>query len=143
MSSFPLSSRFARIFWPLLLLVACTKYDQTVWKEDFPSPDGRWIATAAAFQRGGFGTAAITTGVDLRRSGETAKVNVLGLNCSGPMNRPYVLDNSANRGGSVDLKIIWLDATHLRLTFRNYPGVVHTVSQLDEVSISAEELSGR
>jgi hypothetical protein len=127
----------------LMLIVGCGKSDPTVWTEDVPSPDGRWIATAAAYQTGGFGSANIWAVVNLRRRGETARTTILALIPSGPIKRPYVLDNIANRGGSVDLTLRWIDPTHLQITFRNYPGVMRAETRVGDISISTENLSGQ
>jgi hypothetical protein len=90
--------------------------DLTVWKAEVPSPDGAWIASARTIQNGGFGSASVDTGVELRRTGEASQspVAVLHFDGGGPINRPYVLDDVAN-GGSITMK--WLTPSHLEVGY--------------------------
>jgi len=113
--------------------------DLTVWKEVFPSPDGSIVAVAYTIQNGGFGSANIETIVDLKQLGSGSGTTVLGLDCDGPMPRPYTLDNIANRGGSVDLTVHWIDATHLQLNYSNHPRVESISKDAYGVSISSVE----
>ncbi len=89
-----------------------------VWKAQSPSPDGLWIASADTVQNGGFGSADIYTTVHLKRVGDTsAPVDILGIDSQGPIPHPYVLDNVANKGGSIGLTMEWETPTHLRVTY--------------------------
>lgn len=47
-------------------LIGCKVDDPTVWREEFRSPDGAWVAIAHTEQYGGFGSAWVGTGVDLQ-----------------------------------------------------------------------------
>lgn len=92
--------------------------DLMVWKARSPSPDGAWIATADTVQNGGFGSADIYTTVHLKRLGDaSAPVDVLGIDSQGPIPHPYVLDNVANKGGSIDLTMTWETPTRLHVTY--------------------------
>jgi hypothetical protein len=74
--------------------------DLTVWKAEVRSPDGPWIASARTIQNGGFGSAHIDTVVYLTQNNRLQPpTEVLAFSCSGPVPRPYVLDNAANAGG--------------------------------------------
>jgi hypothetical protein len=123
----------------VVLLVACKPSldDLTVWKEDFPSRDLQFVAVARTVQNGGFGSASIDTSVELHRLSGSPGIPILELGCDGPVPRPYVLDNSANRGGTVDLTVHWVDATHLRLTYRGHPQVLFLAQQAAGIFISA------
>jgi hypothetical protein len=102
------------------------------------SPDGRWRATADTVQNGGFGNAEIHTTVFLQEafSNSGPKV-VLVVECDGPMARPYVLDNEANKGGCIGLTMRWEAAKKLSLTFnakRGTDAICH-VTKIAEVDI--------
>jgi hypothetical protein len=113
----------AIIFLGIVVLATNTgckpkREDLMVWKAQSPSPDGRWIATADTVQNGGFGSADIYTTVHLKRTGDTsAPVDVLGIDSQEPIPRPYVLDNVANKGGSIGLTMEWETPTRLRVTY--------------------------
>ena len=124
-------------------LLGCASHDDlTVWKESFPSPDGSWVATAQTVQNGGFGSASIDTSVVLQRTGGKESTLVLSLACDGPLVHPYKLDNIANRGGSVELIVRWLDGAHLHLTFQNHPRIQSVRSSVGPVVVQVEDRSG-
>jgi hypothetical protein len=90
----------------------------TIWREELRSPDGLWVASADAVQNGGFGSASIQTQVYLETAtGSKARKEVLGFSCEGPAARPYVLDNVANKGGTIGLEMKWVDPSHLEVTY--------------------------
>jgi hypothetical protein len=95
---------------------------------------------AETIQNGGFGSAAIDTLVNLRSAGGGSSVTIIVLDCDGPVPRPYTLDDVANRGGTVDLGVEWVNSTHLRLTYRGHPRVLRLLQQAYGVSISAAEI---
>ncbi len=90
-----------------------------VWKATAPSPNGRWVATADTVQNGGFGSADIYTTVNLKRLGDdSGPVDIIGIDSRArPIPHPYVLDNVANKGGSIDLTMTWETPSHLRVTY--------------------------
>jgi hypothetical protein len=114
----------------------------TVWHAELPSTDGAWIAIAETQQGGGFGTAAILTTISLKgtRISNAPKV-VLGFSCEGPVPRPYTLDNIANAGGTIDLKMKWVTSTHLDVTFSGHPDVYLQTVKLWGVDISLRNAS--
>ena len=114
----------------------------TVWHAELPSPDGKWIAIAETQQAGGFGTAAIPTTISLKGTKiSNAPQLVLGFSCEGPVPRPYTLDNVANVGGTIDLKMQWVTPTHLDVTYRGHPDVYLQTVKLWGVDISLRNLS--
>jgi hypothetical protein len=113
-----------------------------VWKESLPSPDLAWIATAKTVQNGGFGSGGISTTVYLSRArSANATTEVLAFSCDGPIPRPYVLDNVANRGGSIDLKMKWVTPTHLHVTFSGHPDLYFQAVEFAGIEISVRDMS--
>jgi hypothetical protein len=114
----------------------------TVWTATMPSPDGSWIASASTIQNGGFGSASIDTVVFLKhRNASGSGKMVLAFSCNGPVPRPYVLDNKANAGGTIDLQMKWLNSSHLDVTYDHNPELNFEVVKYDRVEISARNLS--
>jgi hypothetical protein len=124
-----------------MILAACLLQSgcaaPTVWKAEVRSPDGQWLAIARTVQSGGFGTAWITTGVFLQRtSPSTGATQVLGFSCQGPVPRPYVLDNVANAGGTINLTMKWLAPTRLEVTYSGNPDLYLQVVKYADIEIS-------
>ena len=118
------------------MLVGCGRgSSNVVWRESFPSPDGRWVATATTIQNGGFGSAHIDTTVALKPSTGGTDQTVLALECDGPIKHPYVLDNESNRGGSVDLTVRWESAVRLLISFNNHARAEYQSSEAGPVSV--------
>ncbi len=131
------------LFVSTVLGTGCSsKDDLTVWRTEAPSPDGLWVATADTVQNGGFGSANINTSVYLRGVNDRRPpAQVLGFSSDGPVPHPYVLDNTANRGGTIALALQWLDATHLRVTHKAHPDLYLQVVNFHNVMISVEDAS--
>jgi hypothetical protein len=127
----------------VIALSGCMNKDRNaVWKESLPSPDLAWTATAITIQNGGFGSAGISTTVYLSRpQSADAGTEVLGFSCDGPIPRPYVLDNVANKGGSIDLKMKWLTPTHLEVTFSGHPDLYFQAIRFAGIDISVRDMS--
>jgi hypothetical protein len=116
----------------------------TIWEASLPSPDGLWIAAANTIQNGGFGSASIDTTVSLRKKDASGSgALVLAFSCNGPAARPYVLDNKANAGGTIDLQMKWLSPSHLDVTYDNDPSLEFQVTKHDGIDISAREVSNQ
>jgi hypothetical protein len=120
-------------FWGL----GCTSRDDLiVWKADSPSPDGRWLATADTVQNGGFGSGDIFTTVHLRNTqGKPLSVDILGIDSQGPIPHPYVLDNVANQGGSINLTMTWAGPSRLNIGYTSKSGTVVSLQMLKYAGI--------
>jgi hypothetical protein len=116
--------------------------DLTVWKAEVRSPDGAWIADAYTIQNGGFGSAHIDTIVYLKQNGGSQPpTDVLAFSYDGPVPRPYVLDNVANAGGTIDLTMKWVTPSHLHVTFDGHPDLYYQVVRAGGINISIQDLS--
>jgi hypothetical protein len=97
-------------------LVGC-RYDPTVWKQDFRSPGGAWIAEARTDQWGGFGSAYVSTSVSLIRVDKTYNkgepFDIFSYPGGGIIPKTYVLSND---NADQNLHIKWLTPTHLEVT---------------------------
>jgi hypothetical protein len=124
----------------VISLSGCREHhDPTVWREEFRSPDGAWVATAHTEQYGGFGSAFIGTEVDLVRPDKTyhkgQPFNVLALEPSGPLPATYQL-SPANRGGGADLMVHWNGPRALELRYDGKTPVTVQVVRFGDVRIS-------
>jgi hypothetical protein len=123
---------------------SCAKKDDlVVWRARVGSPGGAWIASADTVQNGGFGSGSIETTVYLkRRNDHLPPFAILGFSCVGPVPHPYVLDNVANRGGTINLKMQWDDPLHLHVTYSGDPSINLETIKLQDVSITLQRESG-
>jgi len=130
---------------PLLFSGCREHYDPTVWREEFRSPDGAWVAIAHAEQYGGFGTAEVDTSVDLQRSDKTYNrgkpFNVLGLDPAGIIPATYQL-SPANRGGGADLHVRWTGPRNLELSYDGKSNVNLQVVRFGDVSVRLVDTTG-
>jgi hypothetical protein len=137
----------AAVFFSIVTSVVggCTaEHDLTVWAAETPSPTGDWLAQAHTVQNGGFGSAAIDTIVQIRRVGNAQPATVvLAFSCQGPVPHPYVLDNVANRGGTIALEMKWLSPTHLHVTYSGHPALNVQMTNYAGITITAEETPNR
>jgi hypothetical protein len=89
-------------------------HDPTVWRKDFRSPDGAWVATARTKQWGGFGSAWVETTVSIQRIDGTVNhgkpFDVFSYPGGGKIPRTYVF---SDENLDPDLRISWLAPTHL------------------------------
>jgi hypothetical protein len=123
----------------LLLVSSCRHRDiPTIWKQELPSPDGKWVAVAHTEQDGGFGSAWIGTEVSLKRMDGTVRrgepFNILEFDCPGPAAKPYELSD-ANAGGTINLKMTWLDPQHLDVYYDGKATVNLQVVKFADVEI--------
>ena len=133
----------------LLSLIGCIaatacvrKEDLIVWKAETPSPDGEWIASADTVQNGGFGSASVDTSVYLRRkTGSQLATQILVFHCHGAVPHPYVLDNVANHGGTINLSMQWITPSHLRVSYNGHPDLNLQTVKYWGVDITAQDLS--
>jgi hypothetical protein len=123
---------------------SCAKRDDlVVWRTQVDSPGGVWVASADTVQNGGFGSGGIETTVYLkRRSDHLPPVAVLGFSCAGPVPHPYVLDNVANRGGTINLKMRWSDPLHLDVVYGGDPSINLETIRLQDVTITVQREAG-
>ena len=128
-----------------LVVLGCTSKDSlTVWKDSIPSPDGSYVATVDTIQNGGFGSASIETNVYLAQAGRPVQTTIIiGLSCDGPIPRPYVLDNVANKGGSVNLTVKWATPTHLLVTYRGHAEIGFQAVKFGKIEITLQDLEGK
>jgi hypothetical protein len=126
-----------------LLVSSCArKEDLVVWRTQVTSPDGSWVASADTVQNGGFGSGYIETTVYLKRGdNHLPPFAVLGFSCAGPVPHPYALDNLANRGGTINLKMQWSDPLHLYVTYCGDPSINLETIKLQDVSITLQRES--
>jgi len=126
-----------------VLLSSCTsKADLTVWKADYPAPDGSYIATADTVQNGGLGSGGIETSVYVAQTGHSDQITqIVGFSCDGPISRPYVLDNVANAGGGIDLAVNWITPTHLDVTYRGRGEAFFQAVKFGKITITLENLA--
>ena len=123
-----------------LLEVGCAA--PTVWKAEVPSPDGAWIAIGRTIQSGGYGTGSITTSVSLAHVNlSQAPTQVLEFACSGPVPKPYVLDNVANAGGTINLNMQWVTPSHLEVTYNGHADLYFEAVKYAGIDISVRNLS--
>lgn len=133
-----------RSLMPLMMLGACILgagcgSSNTIWREEVRSPDGLWLASADTVQNGGFGSAAIDTRVYLEMTnGSKPRKDVLLFLCDGPAARPNVLDNVANRGGTIDLRMKWISPSHLEVTYNGRASVNLQLTNYDGIEISLQ-----
>jgi hypothetical protein len=118
------------------------KRDLTVWAAQDPSLDLKWIASADMIQNGGFGFGSISSSVYLARAGSReSPIGVLTFSCDGPMPRPYVLDNVANKGGSIGLTMKWITPSHLHVVYEDHPQLAFQAVKLAGIDITIENRS--
>lgn len=116
----------------------------TVWKAEIPSPDRHWLAIAQTVQNGGFGTGSIFTTVYLKQNNLWRRpTEVVSFFCEGPVPRPYVLDNTANAGGTINLTMEWATPLHLEITYRGHADLYFQVFRYSGIEISVRDLSGK
>jgi hypothetical protein len=135
----------ARVLLALCISTTGCRGVPTIWKAELKSPDSSWLAIAHTEQDGGFGSAYIDTSVDLESTNGTVNkgkpFRVLDFECQGPAARPYVLD-SANAGGTIGLRMKWLDSSHLDVSYEGNANVNLQVVKYAGISISLRDLSG-
>lgn len=113
-----------------------------IWRESLQSPDGLWLASAETIQNGGFGSAAIQTSVYVKWANSSQPpARVLGFQCEGPVPRPYVLDNIANKGGTINLTMKWLTPSHLEVTYDGHARMDFNAVKYEGIDISVRDLS--
>jgi len=112
----------------------------TVWENETRSPDGRYVAIARTLQNGGFGSASVDTSVSLQQANipRTGTI-VLDFYCDGPVPHPYILDNVANAGGTISLKMKWITPSHLDVTYHGDANIGFQAVRYQGIDISLEE----
>jgi len=125
------------------LAAACVRKDNLiVWKSELKSPNGAWVAIAETIQNGGLGSGNIYTAVYLKTAAsKRPAMEVLGLDCQGPVPHAYVLDNVANRGGTIDLAMQWITPSHLLVTYKGQPNIQFQAVRLGGIEITLKDLA--
>jgi hypothetical protein len=122
--------------------VGCRQGPKTIWKAEVRSPDDLWLARVETVQTGGFGSAAIMTTVYLKRTNVSGPATqVLGFWCEGPAPRGYVLDNIANKGGTINLTMKWLSPSRLEVSYDGRADLNFQVVKIGGVDISVRNLA--
>lgn len=89
----------------------------TVWKQDFRSPDGAWVATARTDQWGGFGSAWVETTVSIKKLDRTVNdgkpFDVFSYPGGSSIPKSYIL---SNENADQKLQIVWLTPHHLQIS---------------------------
>lgn len=128
----------------ITVTVCVKKEDLIVWKTEAASPDGQWTASADTVQNGGFGSASVDTSVYLKRKADSQPPKeVLVFHCHGVVPHPYVLDNVANRGGTISLAMQWVTPSRLNVTYEGHPDLGLQVVKYSGIEISTQDLSTR
>lgn len=135
-------------FYHTAVIIGCTlsaacvnKDDLIVWKSELRSPNRTWVAIAETIQNGGFGSGDIYTAVYLQAAeSKRPAIEVLGFDCQGPVPHAYVLDNVANRGGTIDLAMQWVTPSHLLVTYKGRPNIRFQAVRLDGIEITLHNL---
>ncbi len=69
-------------------------------------------------------------------------VRVLAFDCHGPVPRPYVLDNVANAGGTINLTMKWVTPSHMDVAYNGRAGDLDfQVVKIAGIDISVQDLS--
>jgi hypothetical protein len=68
---------------------------------------------------------------------------ILGFACDGPIAHPYTLDNVANAGGSINLKVEWINPTHLHVTYRGNATVSFQAVKFGQILITLEDTGAK
>ncbi len=72
---------------------------------------------------------------------QTVRKKFWGFFCEGPAARPYVLDNKANAGGTIDLTMKWTTPSHLEVTYDGHASLDFQVVKMGGIDISVRDLS--
>ena len=111
--------------------------DPTVWKKDFPSPNGAWVATARTKQWGGFGSAWVETSISIQKVDKTVNrgqsFDVLSYPGGGAGGPAYVLSDA---NADHDLQVTWLSPTHLQIAHKTAIDPDLEVIRFSDVDIS-------
>ena len=66
---------------------------------------------------------------------------ILVFHCHGAVPHPYVLDNVANQGGTINLSMQWITPSHLRVSYSGHPELNLQMVKYWGVEITAQDLS--
>lgn len=124
-----------------LVLDGCrSREDAVVWREEVRSPQGTVAAIAETLQEGGFGSAAVSTEVYIKADfPKIERTLILALHCNGPIPHAYKLDNVANKGGGIDLKMTWPEPGHLLVTYKGNARVITQMVRFAAMDITLEK----
>ena len=115
----------------VLFVFGCRKGADTIWKAEARSPNGQWLAIAKTDQRSGFGTDGATTAVYLRPvNGSRPSVQILSFS-----------QNEHAQTSLIDLKLKWVDATHLDVSYKEQPNLDFQAVKYAGIDISVRDLS--
>jgi hypothetical protein len=109
-----------------VFLSSCKDYER-IRSTESRSPDGQWIALVRTDQYGGPGTAGIQSTVSLRQArGRQDTIQIFEL---------------SQDAVSVDLKLSWLTASHLEISYKQPASVDFEAIKCGGIDISVREIS--
>lgn|SRR6185312_3013889 len=112
-----------------VVLWGCGGNSVTLWSTESKSPRGDWIAQASTLQSSGLGTAAVGTGVYLKRTGSSnPPIQVLGFS-----------NDSAYPVGSTAVNLTWVTDSHLDVTYNKDAKLNFKITKLGNVEITAHQ----
>lgn len=115
-----------------IMLSGCGGNSVNLWSTESKSPHGDWVAQAHTLQSSGFGTAAVGTGVYLKRTGSPRTlIQVLGFS-----------NGSAYPVGVTSVKLAWITNSHLDVTYNQDAKLNFQVTKASGVEITAHQSSG-
>src|ERR1700733_12091527 len=109
----------------------CRKGVETIWAAETKSPGGQWLSKAQTVERSGFGTDGAVTAVFLQPfSDARSPVQVLSFS-----------QNQNAQTSVIDLKMKWVDGTHLEVSYKEHPNLDFQVVRYAGIDISVRDLS--
>jgi hypothetical protein len=101
-----------------------------------------WIASAGTVQNGRFRSGSVDGSVYLtRKTSPQLPTEILVFHCHGAVPHPYVLDNVANHGGTINLSMQWITPSHLQVSYSKHPDLKLQTVKYWGVEITAQDLS--
>ena len=127
------NSRWRRTSLPIVIglcaLVFGCRDSAIIWSAESRSPDGHWSASASTEQFGGPGTAYVATRVYLKQDSQP------------PVEILQFANDSAFPSGITSVDMIWVNPTHLEVTYKGHATIDFQSVKCSGVDISLRALS--